>query len=187
MRLQKKQREAVIQWIAEGVQSDEINKRAAVFKPPFSVNRVLVKYYRDRDKVKISEVIAADQTSALTTGLALRENRVAKLQLLADKMEADILKDRLWVPDVKSVGNGENFREIDFEYFNKAEVDSYRGVLDDIAAETGGRIRKNETITKEIDYSIFEVEELTRITNGESETAVYADALKRIAASQGKG
>lgn len=40
--------------------------------------------------------------------------------------------------------------------------------------------------TREIDYTIFDVEELTRITNGESETVVYADALRRIAASQSK-
>ena len=139
MRLQKKQREALTAWIAEGVQSDEINKRAVVFKPPFSVKRTLVDYYRNKHKIPMSEIIAADQMSALTTGLALKENRVAKLQILADKMEADILKDRLWVQDVKSIGNGENFQAIDFEYFNKAEVDAYRGVLDDIAAETGGR------------------------------------------------
>lgn len=144
MRLQKKQREALILWVAEGVQSDEINKRAAVFEPPFSVTRELVKYYRVRDNVKVSEIVASDQNNALNTGLALRENRVAKLQKLAELMEKDILSGRLWVEDVKSIGNGENFKEIDFEYFNKAEVDAYRGVLDDIAAETGGRVKKNE-------------------------------------------
>jgi len=184
MRLQKKQREALTAWIAEGVQSDEINNRAADFEPPFSVSRQVVDHYRNRDKIDVSEIIKADKKNALNTGLALKEERVKKLKTLAAKMQADILKDRLWVQDVKSIGSGPSTQIIDFEYFNKAEVDAYRGVLDDIAAEVGGRVNKNETIAKEIDYKIFDIDELTRITNGESETAVYADALKRIAASQ---
>jgi hypothetical protein len=187
MRLQKKQREALISWIADGAQSDEIRTRAAAFEPPFSITRSLVEYYRTRDKVKVAEIIEADQKNALNTGLALKDERVKKLKELAEKMGAEILGDRLWVPDVKSIGSGPSSEKIDFEYFNKAEVDAYLKTLDDIAAEVGGRVNKNETITKEIDYTIFDIDELTRITNGESETAVYADALKRIAASQSKG
>ena len=38
-----------------------------------------------------------------------------------------------------------------------------------------------------IDYKIFNIDELTRIKNGESEVAVYADALQRLAASNGNG
>lgn len=40
---------------------------------------------------------------------------------------------------------------------------------------------------KEIDYSIFTLEELERISKGESEEAVHADAIKRITASAGTG
>ncbi len=94
--------------------------------------------------MKVSKIIEAGQDGALNTGLALKEERVKKLKVLAAKMEADILKDRLWVQDVKSIGNGPSTQIIDFEYFNKAEVDSYRGVLDDIAKETGGRVVKQE-------------------------------------------
>jgi hypothetical protein len=131
----------------------------------------------------LNAIIAADQESALTTGYAVKETRVRKLNELAERIEQSVI-DRLWVPDVKGVGSGDAAQIVDFEYFNKAGVDAYRGVVDDIAAEVGGRVNKNETIAKEIDYKIFDIDELTRITNGESETAVYADALKRIAASQ---
>lgn len=36
-----------------------------------------------------------------------------------------------------------------------------------------------------IDYSIFNMDELTRIKSGESESVVYADALQRLATSAG--
>lgn len=35
MRLKKNQKEVLLQWISEGLQSDEINDRAAQFDDPF--------------------------------------------------------------------------------------------------------------------------------------------------------
>jgi hypothetical protein len=45
---------------------------------------------------------------------------------------------------VKGVGSGDAAMIVDYEEFNKSEVDAYRGVLDDIAKEVGDRRNINE-------------------------------------------
>lgn len=148
MKLRKAQKEAVLQWIAEGLETDEINKRAARFKPRFKVLRSQVDYYRKTRGLQLDEIQQTGETDALRTGLALKENRVAKLQRLADRMLADLLEhDRWWLLQVKGIGHGENYERVEYYEFNKAEVDALRGVLDDIAAEVGERIRKTDLTT----------------------------------------
>ena len=145
MRLKKTQREALIAWIAEGLETDEINKRATKFKPPFKVTRQNVAKYRKTRGVKLEEIQEEGETNSLKTGLALKENRVAKLQLLADRMLADLLENgRLWLTQYKGIGSHDNYERIEYQEFNKAEVDALRGVFDDIAAEIGERIRKTD-------------------------------------------
>lgn len=187
MRLtKKKQRLALLEWIAEGLSSTEIDAKAAEFTPPFSVTRQQVQYYKSTRDLQLKAIKEIDEKTALTEGYAVKEHRVYKLSLLAALMERDLLGGIIWTNQVKGIGGAENFEVIEYEEFNKAEIDAYRGVLEDIAAETGGR-SKSLALTgaiHEIDYSIFDIDELTRITNGESETVVYADALKRIAAGQ---
>ena len=56
MRLKKAQREALLSWIAEGLQTDEINKRAAKFKPRFNVSTRLVTHYRKTRGVKLDAI-----------------------------------------------------------------------------------------------------------------------------------
>lgn len=125
MRLKKNQKEKLLAWISEGLQSDEINDRAAQFDDPFSVTRSQVQFYRERRAVDIKTIQAAGEYDALTTGLALRAERVRRLQQLAALMEKDLFGGFLWV--------------VDYEEFNTAEVQQYRGVLDDIAKEVGDR------------------------------------------------
>jgi len=145
IRLNKGQKEALLSWVAEGLKTDEINKRAAKFKPRFKVSARVVAYYRKSRDVKLEEIKAADETSALNTGLALKENRVARLQKLADLLIDDLFElDLLWTDEVKGIGGADNFERIDYKEFNKAEVDALRGVLDDIAAEVGHRIKKSD-------------------------------------------
>jgi hypothetical protein len=77
-------------------------------------------------------------------------------------MEKDLLGGFLWLDDVKGVGSGEVATIVDFETFNSSEVSQYRGVLDDIAKETGGRVQrtdvtsKNEKIESGIDDERFD-------------------------------
>ena len=144
MRLKKTQKEAVIRWIAEGLQSDEINERAAAFIPPFSVWRQQVDYYRKTRNVEIAELIKAGEQEALSEGLALKAVRVIRLKQLAALMEKDLLGGFLWLDQVKGVGSGDIAQIVDYEEFNKAEVDAYRGVLDDIAKEMSQRVQRQE-------------------------------------------
>jgi hypothetical protein len=54
----------------------------------------------------------------------------------------------IWVHDVKSIGQGAGAQRVDIYRFNSAILDQYRGVLDDLAKETGGRISKHEMTGK---------------------------------------
>ena len=144
MRLKKNQKEKLLAWISEGLQSDEINDRAAQFDDPFSVTRSQVQFYRERRAVDIKTIQAAGEYDALTTGLALRAERVSRLQQLAALMEKDLFGGFLWTDQVKALGSGEFMQVVDYEEFNTAEVQQYRGVLDDIAKEVGDRKVKQE-------------------------------------------
>jgi len=151
MRLKKGQKEAVLRWIAEGLQSDEINERAAESIPPFFVTRNQVCYYRKTRHADIDAITRAGEQDALTEGLATKGERVKKLKQLAALMERDLFGGFLWLDQVKGVGSGDVAQLVDYEEFNKGEVAEYRGVLDDIAKETGGRVAKSEhVITKPI-------------------------------------
>ena len=139
MGLRKAQKELVLQGIAEGLNSGEINERAKEFNPPFSVTRQKVDYYRKTRKIDIEAILAVDEKNALTSGLAIKENRVAALQRLAQLMAKDLFGGFLWTEETKGVGSGPAAEIIDYDEFNAAEVAQYRGVLDDIAKEMGAR------------------------------------------------
>jgi len=149
MTLKKAQREALLKWIAEGLETDEINKRAAKFKPPFKVTRQNVSKYRKTRGVKLEQLQEEGELDALSTGFALKENRVAALQKLADKMMGDLLgdekeKSKMWLLQVKGIGSHDNFERVEYWEFNRSEVDAFRGVLEDISAEVGQRIRRSD-------------------------------------------
>lgn len=148
-RLRKKQKEALLSWIAEGLDSGEINERAEMFKPPFSVTRQNIDHYRKTRAIDLETISKIDETNALSTGYALKEHRVLKLSQLAELLERDLFGGFLWTEQVKGVGAGTAAEVVDYDEFNKAEVDAYRGVLEDLAAETGGRIRKIEATGKD--------------------------------------
>lgn len=133
-----------MKWVAEGLESDEINQRAAKFQPPFSVLRSQVAHYRASRAVELVAMTRSGEYAALTEGLALREERVGRLQKLAALMEKDLFGGFLWLDDVKSIGVGVSAVIVDFEKFNAAEIEAYRGILDDIAKEVGNRAAKIE-------------------------------------------
>ena len=141
MRLNTKQKNKLLSWVAEGLDSGVINKNASKFDPPFSVSRQQVDYYRKTRQIKVKELKENFEESGLNEGLARVEVRVGKLKILADLLEIDLFEKKdIWLADRKGVGTtGEIF---DFFKLNKAEMDVYRGILDDIAQEVGGRINK---------------------------------------------
>ncbi len=147
MRLKKGQKEKLLEWISEGLQSDEINHRAMAFEPSFSVSKQLVDYYRATRQKSLAAMQATAEHTALTAGLALKAVRVHRLQQLAALMEKDLFGGFLWTDQVKSLGSGEFMEIVDYEEFNTAEVQQYRGVLDDIAKEVGDRKNVNVNLT----------------------------------------
>jgi hypothetical protein len=144
MRLKREQKSVLQEWVAAGLETGEINAKAAEFEPQFSVSRAQVDYYRKTRKVKIDELMASEDYDALKVGLALKAERVKKLTLLAALMEEDLFNGVLWTTDVKMIGTGAFQERVEFEEFNAAEVQQYRGVLDDIAKEVGDRTQKTE-------------------------------------------
>lgn len=89
--------------------------------------------------------------AAMQKYLALDHHRVMQLVELADFLREQLYQQgsdgdyhNVWNPDVKQVGSGDHVTIVDIVRFNAAIIEQFRGVLDDIAKETGGRIKKNE-------------------------------------------
>jgi hypothetical protein len=159
MRLRKAQKEKVLEWVAAGLLTDEINSRGNEFDPPFSVSNQQVNYYRKTREADLQAIRSVSEAKALTEGFALKEHRVFKLSILAALLEKDLFGGFIWTDQVKGVGSGDIAEIVDYEEFNAAEVIQYRGILDDIAKETGGRVQKTDVTSdgKQLPVTIIEV------------------------------
>jgi hypothetical protein len=95
---------------------------------------------QQREKEKAAYDARREQI--MNTGLALTHERLVKLNSIFDQLEKN-LKDpnAVWVPDVKSIGQGEFAERVDIVRFNSALFEQARGTLDDIAREVGGRVK----------------------------------------------
>lgn len=149
MKLTAKQKKKVLEWVAEGLQSDEINARAARCRPPFAVSRQQVDFYRDSRGVVLDELRESSESDALRTGLALKEERVQTLKELAERLKSELLGDKLWLTRQKALGSGEWAMFIEEEVFNNVELNSLRALFDDIAKETGERTYKGKAAEDE--------------------------------------
>jgi hypothetical protein len=120
----------------------------------------------------------ARRNEILNTGLALAHERVAALKEVADFLKGEIdeggdeRRPNVWLPDVKQVGGGKDAERVDIERFNGSLLEQFRGTLDDLAKETGGRIRRDEVTGKDgkpiqqeiaLDLSKLTVEQLTAL------------------------
>lgn len=166
-KLSKDQRETLLTWLAAEYEGGLIATWAAERKWP-PVSRRALTYYRKRYDIDIELLRKVRRESAINTGLALKEERIARLNAHADALDA--IK---WEPD---------------EHGRLWNEKAWRETLADIAAETGGRKQALDVTSGGkslvVDYKIFNLDELLRIKSGESETVVYADALQRLASSQ---
>lgn len=89
-----------------------------------------------------------DLRQVMELDLANPHGRIGELIQLAQFLKGQIYEQaadgtyhNIWVPDVKSVGSGDKVEIIDIERFNAPLVKEFRETLNDIAAETGGRVR----------------------------------------------
>lgn len=169
MRLKKEQRKVLLVWIAEGLTSDEINARAAAFDYPFSVTRPNVSQTRKRLGVDLEALKATADFAALQDGLARKSVRVSRLKQLATILEADLFSgdhESIWLPQVKGVGAGAAATVVDYEEFNKGEIEAYRDLLDDIAQEVGDR--RNEQPPVDVHLTIEGLDKILTKVYGEA-------------------
>jgi hypothetical protein len=92
----------------------------------------------------------------METGLALMHERVYKLDQMAEFLLKELYdtnddgrvigfqRDKIWLPDVKQIGSGESAERVNIVRFNAPLFETIRGLLDDLAKETGGRRQKIE-------------------------------------------
>ena len=157
MRLKKRQKEIALKWVAEGLDTAEINQRASLFDEPFDVSRQQVDYYRKSRKTDMKEMRQLDENKALNEGLAIKAVRVEKLKALAERLYSDLMDDGLtWTEEVKGIGSGPIAEIVEYLEFNRSEIDAYRGLLDDIAREIGDRSQKHEVTGKDGDSLVLE-------------------------------
>lgn len=134
------QRDALLEWIAQGLNAREITNLAKSFKSPFKATPHRIRYWRAQYGPQILSMRKELDAEALGRGLALRANRLKTLIDLAQTLEDDLrLNDRLWLERVKGIGSGHSFERVVELEFNEPEVRQLRGILDDIAKEVGGR------------------------------------------------
>lgn len=117
-KLDEEQREALLTWLAADYDSRLIRKWFAANEWP-ELSRAGFAYYRKRHSDEIETLRSERRKSALNTGLALKEERVARLAAHADELEA--IK---WIPDANGKLNNEK---------------AWRETLADIASELGHR------------------------------------------------
>lgn len=172
MELKKKQKDFVLKCIGEGLETDEINARAAKCRPPFSVSRQQVDYFRKSRGVKLKEIAAGDEFEALRSGMANRRERVKRLENLFNQIEKDFLENnRVWVEREKAIGSKEFTKFIQEKELNQAQVDLCRRLADDIAKEMNARTyERRESFMDDpdlpVDLSELSNEELEEIANG---------------------
>jgi len=91
---------------------------------------------------QVSEAAQAERIRILTSGYALRHERVRVLNELAALLLGEANEqDKRWLPDVKSIGSGEMAERVDIVRFNTGLIEQARKTLEDLAAELGERIK----------------------------------------------
>jgi hypothetical protein len=130
-KLNEEQRSALLTWLAAEYSEPLIQKWFAEKKwEPLA--KSTISYHRTRYAKQIEEARSGRRSAAITTGLALKEERVRRLAEHADELEA--IK---WVPDEKT---GRLWNE-----------KAWRETLDDIAKEMGHRRTGIDLATQELE------------------------------------
>ena len=87
-------------------------------------------------------VLEGIKQNATEIGYAIFQKRIHDLNRLGELLLGEVLDDdKRWLADVKQIGSGEYAERVDIVRFNSTLIEQFRKTLDDIAAETGGRIK----------------------------------------------
>ena len=132
-KLTNEQREALLTWLAADYDTRLIRQWFKSREGWPEITHELVYYYRDKHREQIETLRRQRRAAAIMTGLALKEERIARLAEHADQLEA--IK---WVPDDKGKLNNEK---------------AWRETLDDIAKEMGHR-KQNVAVDLNADLTV---------------------------------
>ena len=139
-RLSPKQEDQLLAWIAEGLPARRINDLAISFEEPFQISPQRVARYRRAATSMVGYLTQDQEIQALKKGFAIKANRIAALQELAEVLREDLFQRHfIWLERLRAVGGAGNFHEFLEEEFNAPEIKEYRGALEDIAKEVGQR------------------------------------------------
>jgi len=132
-----------------------------------------VKRVEAHDKY-ISDLVAATREAeikrVMSQGFANTHKRVAALNRLAVKLRKELSdKDKVWLPDAKTIGSGEDWERYEFTRFNAPLIEQFRATLDDLAKETGGRIKKTTATVTVIPKQYIGLDELEELDEAEDE------------------
>ncbi len=95
----------------------------------------------------LQAIESAEVQRLRTQGLAADFERIRELDTIYQALKVEFKEGKgLWYTDIKMSAKGDT---VDVPVFNKALIDSMRGVLDDIAKEAGGRKVKSEITGKD--------------------------------------
>jgi hypothetical protein len=111
------------------------------------------KLYDAQAEREKTEAVAKRRREVMEQGLANDFERVIELKRLAKLLKRQIYEEdelhphiypNLWLEDVKQIGAGPSAEKVSIYRYNSPLVDDFRGVLDDLAKETGGRKLRQE-------------------------------------------
>jgi hypothetical protein len=112
--------------------------------------------YDDLVRAEEDRVIAEEREKVLRSGFALQHKRIQALQKLTDKLiEMTDDEEKIWMPDVKSVGTGPTAERVDLLQFNAplfTLIDKYLG---SIASEMGERVKKKDVTLTELPPNVY--------------------------------
>jgi len=163
-KLSHEQQAALLEWLAADYDWRLIRDWFAEKEWP-AITRAAASYYRTTYSIDIDRLRSERLDSALTRGLALKEERIARLAAHADELEK--IK---WVPDK----NGRLWNEA-----------AWRETLGEIASEMGHRKQAItvEDVTGKPDCEL--VDELQRILDAAAEKAGAGDSGGTAASGAG--
>lgn len=121
-----------------------------IWSSSFAWQERAVAYDAEIERQK-NEYTEQRRREAMETALALDYERVLELKRMFGLLDRELYetdekgniigfkRETVWVPDVKQIGGGQFATQVDIERFNRAIFEIRRGLLDDLAKETGGR------------------------------------------------
>ena len=137
---------------------DQYRHQSGTEEPPTRRMRTLKRWSSDHDwqeraadyDEKVDAWKEEQARETMQQGLALAHHRVDKLKRIFDQLEIELQEGALWLDDVKGIGSSEHgsYREVNIRRYNSSMISDLRGLLDDLAKETGGRVQRQDITSR---------------------------------------